>query len=86
MYVFDLVLSHISPSDSFAYVGIVSPACRENNLVKNKIGAQIILTAILNRPIDVDLLEYCSELEAHNTIVEAPPVDVAAGVEVEKEQ
>ncbi|CAL1704265.1 unnamed protein product [Somion occarium] len=65
---------------------IISPACRENNLVKSKTGALIILSAILGRPVDVDLLSGYSEIDAFNTIVEAPTVRVAQGVEVEKEQ
>lgn len=63
---------------------VVSPSCRENNLVSNKAGALIILKAILCQPIDVDLLEDQSEgYDAYDTIVEAPIVPLSQGVEIE---
>jgi len=64
---------------------IDSPSCKEGNLVSSKNGALIVLKAILGRPIDTDLLpDYSPELpRTFNTVVEAPEVRTAEGVEVE---
>lgn len=62
---------------------VVSPSCRENNLVSSKRGALIVLKAILGLPIDEHLLIGPENPEIHETIVEATPVRVSQGVEVE---
>ncbi|KAL6309039.1 P-loop containing nucleoside triphosphate hydrolase protein [Sparassis latifolia] len=64
---------------------IDSPSCKEGNLVSSKNGALIVLKAILGRPIDVDLIpDYSPELpNTFDTVVEAPDVRIAEGVEVE---
>ena len=66
--------------------GVISPSCRENNTVSNKVGAAIILKSLAGLPIDVDLL-VPQELRTapFATIVEAPVVQVAEGVELEKD-
>ncbi|KAI0928397.1 hypothetical protein AcW1_005652 [Taiwanofungus camphoratus] len=65
---------------------IDSASCKEGNLVSSKTGALIVLKAILGRPIDVDLIpEYPATFTgSHNTIVEAPAVRVAEGVQLEE--
>ncbi|RPD79912.1 P-loop containing nucleoside triphosphate hydrolase protein [Lentinus tigrinus ALCF2SS1-7] len=62
-----------------------SPSCKEGNLVSSKMGALIILKALLGLPIDVDLIRQQSDTvsDAFNTVVEATSVRVAEGVEVE---
>ncbi|KAI0709033.1 P-loop containing nucleoside triphosphate hydrolase protein [Earliella scabrosa] len=62
-----------------------SPTCKEGNLVSSKAGALIILKALLNLPIDVDLLHQEPGIvnDAFETVVEATSVRVAEGVEVE---
>jgi len=63
---------------------VVSPSCRENNLVSSKVGALVVLKAILNQPIDVDLIESQAEgYDAYDTIIEAPNVPLSQGVEIE---
>ena len=65
--------------------GVDSPTCKEGNLVSSKAGALIILKALLNLPIDVDLLHQEPGIvsDAFETVVEATSVRVAEGVEVE---
>ncbi|OBZ75158.1 putative ATP-dependent helicase HRQ1 [Grifola frondosa] len=62
-----------------------SPSCKEGNLVSSKVGALIILKALLGRPIDVDLISDHTPAAdgVYNTIVEATSVRVIEGVEVE---
>lgn len=64
--------------------GVVSPSCRENNLVSSKRGALIVLQAILGRPIDEHLLISSENPEIHETVVEAPPVRASQDVRVEQ--
>ena len=66
-------------------LGIVSPSCKEGNLVSSKAGALIILKALLGLPVDIDLLESQpgTVREAFDTVVEATSVRVAEGVEIE---
>ncbi|EKM55638.1 uncharacterized protein PHACADRAFT_256401 [Phanerochaete carnosa HHB-10118-sp] len=63
---------------------VVSPACRENNLVSSKRGALIVLKAILGRPIDEHLLTGPGNPEIHETVVAAKPVRATEGVQVEQ--
>lgn len=72
--------------DSFADLstGVVSPSCRENNLVSSKRGALIVIKAILGRPIDEDLLIGPGGPEIHETVVAAEPVKATQGVQVEQ--
>ncbi|KAI0807176.1 P-loop containing nucleoside triphosphate hydrolase protein [Fomes fomentarius] len=67
---------------------ISSPSCKEGNVVSSKVGALIILKALLNIPIDVDLLEQEPRAvsDVHETVVAATSVRVAEGVEVESAQ
>ena len=66
-------------------VGVLTPYCKENNKVASKLGAQIILRSILGLPIDVDAIPSTEDSQPHaqNTIVEADPVRVVEGVEIE---
>ena len=64
--------------------GVISPACRENNLVSSKRGALVIIKALLGRPIDIDLLTGPEEPEIHETVVAAEPVKATQGVQVEQ--
>ena len=66
-------------------IGVVSPSCKEGNVVSSKVGALIVLKSLLARPIDVDLLEQEPNVSQtmHDTVVEATSVRVAEGVEVE---
>ncbi len=63
----------------------MSPSCKEGNLVSSKAGALVILKALLDRPIDIDLLHRQADQtqQAHVTVVEATSVRAAEGVEVE---
>ncbi|CCM03863.1 uncharacterized protein FIBRA_06013 [Fibroporia radiculosa] len=64
---------------------IDSPLCKEGNEVSSKAGALIVLKAILGRPMDAELIpEYPLDLNTYDTVVEAPPVRTADGVQVEK--
>ena len=63
--------------------GIVSAHCRENNLVRSKPGALIILKALLGKPVDIDLL-VPSDKDHVETVVAASPVKAAEGVQTEK--
>ncbi|KAH9946253.1 P-loop containing nucleoside triphosphate hydrolase protein [Epithele typhae] len=61
-----------------------SPSCKEGNAVSSKAGALIVLKALLNRPIDVDLLAHAADSnDAYETVVEAIQVRTAEGVAVE---
>ena len=65
--------------------GIVSAKCRENNLVKSKPGALIVLKALLGKPIDTDLLiPSAVDGIVHETVVAAHPVKVVDGVQTER--
>ena len=68
-----------------ATIGVVSPSCKEGNLVSSKAGALVIIKALLGQPIDIDLLDRQSgqSQPLHDTVVEAITVRVAEGVEVE---
>lgn len=70
----------------FRDIGIDSPSCKEGNLVSSKTGALIVLKAIQGHPIDVDLIpEYPPEISnLPSTVVQAPAVRTAPGVEVEE--
>ncbi|KAI0340501.1 DEAD/H helicase [Trametopsis cervina] len=63
---------------------IVSPNCRENNLVSSKRGALIVLKALLGQPIDIDLLVPAENAPQHETVVAAEPVRAIEGVQIEK--
>lgn len=64
--------------------GVISAACKENNLVSSKAGALIVLKSLLSRPIDVDLIaETDGSIDAFETIVEAETVRAAGKIEVE---
>ncbi|KAI0670538.1 DEAD/H helicase [Trametes maxima] len=62
-----------------------SPSCKEGNVVACKAGALVVLKALLNKPIDVDLLQHdpVDSAEVHDTVVEATSVRAVEGVEVE---
>ncbi|KAI0797837.1 P-loop containing nucleoside triphosphate hydrolase protein [Abortiporus biennis] len=63
---------------------VISPACKENNLVSNKAGALLVLQALLARPISMDLMEQAIDVhDGHDTIIEATQVRLAQGVELE---
>ncbi|KAI0703572.1 P-loop containing nucleoside triphosphate hydrolase protein [Cytidiella melzeri] len=63
---------------------IVSPSCRENNIVASKRGALIVLKALLSLPIDADLLVPVENTFPHDTVIAADSVRAIEGVEVEK--
>ncbi|KAF7440973.1 hypothetical protein PC9H_001322 [Pleurotus ostreatus] len=63
---------------------ILSPACKENNAVYSKLGALIVLKGILALNIDVkEISQETRPMRGLPTIVEAGPVPVVSGVEVE---
>ena len=64
--------------------GVVSPSCRENNLVKSKKGALVVLKALLGKPIDADLLEENENPSPHETVVAADPVRSIEGIQIEE--
>jgi len=65
--------------------GVLSPSCREHNEVHSKLGAQIILQAILGLEIDTDRIPRQVGLDGpwSTTIVEASRVRQADGVQIE---
>ncbi|KAJ3559889.1 hypothetical protein NM688_g67 [Phlebia brevispora] len=71
------------PCETGCAACIVSPNCRENNLVISKPGALVVLKALLGKPVDVDLL-VPSEAKAYETVVAAAPVRAVEGVQREK--
>ncbi|KAF4578591.1 hypothetical protein EYR36_000398 [Pleurotus pulmonarius] len=63
---------------------ILSPACKENNAVYSKLGALIVLKGILALNIAVkEISKETGPMRGLPTIVEAGPVPVISGVEVE---
>ncbi|EMD38568.1 hypothetical protein CERSUDRAFT_82843 [Gelatoporia subvermispora B] len=63
---------------------IDSPTCKSDNLVTSKVGALIVLKAMLGRPIDIDLIpEYPLDAQTFETVVEAPVVRAVEGVQIE---
>jgi DEAD/DEAH box helicase domain-containing protein len=64
--------------------GVQSAACKEGNEVSSKIGAYVILRAILGLEIDADSIPVQTEgLHVFNTVVEASSVRTLQGVDVE---
>lgn len=63
--------------------GVQSAFCKEGNKVCSKLGAELILKQILGLDINQDGIPYRMDPLPHNTIVEAFPVSVADGVNVE---
>ncbi|KIK06641.1 hypothetical protein K443DRAFT_129904 [Laccaria amethystina LaAM-08-1] len=57
--------------------------CKEGNKVCSKLGAELILKQILGLDINQDGIPYRMDPLPHNTIVEAFPVSVADGVNIE---
>lgn len=80
-----VVKEHQASADCDASAGVVSPSCKEGNLVSSKAGALVIIKALLSLPIDIDLLDRQADPSqtVHDTVVEATIVRVAEGVEVE---
>ena len=64
------------------FLGITSAFCKEQNLVSSKIGARIVIRGILGLPIDVEAIPE-GDSNGIDTIVEARPVRVVDGVEIE---
>ncbi|KAH8117220.1 DEAD/H helicase [Phellopilus nigrolimitatus] len=62
---------------------IRSPYCKEGNVVSSKIGAQIVIRGILGLPIDVQAIPDANVQIGAESIIEAVPVRVVDGVEVE---
>lgn len=62
---------------------VQSTFCKEGNKVCSKLGAEIILKQILGLDINKEGIPYRTDPLPHNTIVEAFPVSVADGVNVE---
>jgi hypothetical protein len=68
-------------------VGTHSPWCRQGNDVSSKLGAQVILSALLSIPIDEeaipdDPLPYDPDMD---TIVAAPEVPTLGSIELERD-
>ncbi|EJD05721.1 DEAD/H helicase [Fomitiporia mediterranea MF3/22] len=61
---------------------IRSAFCREHNLVYSRIGAQIVIRGILGLPIDVQAIPEGTS-DGVDSIIQADPVRVADGVQVE---
>lgn len=80
-----VIEEHQTSTDRDASAGVVSPSCKEGNLVSSKAGALVIIKALLSLPIDIDLLgrQPDQSQPVHDTVVEATIVRVAEGVEVE---
>lgn len=75
---------HAALTEAHDLLGILSPACKENNAVHSKLGALIVLKGILALNIDVkEISKETGPMRGLPTIVEAGPVPVISGVEVE---
>jgi hypothetical protein len=77
-----LVISETYKKSYRRTAGILSPSCREHNEVRSKLGAQIILRAILGLEIDTDRIPRLDGPWS-TTIVEASRVRQADGVQIE---
>lgn len=64
------------------FLGVQSPACKEGNKVCSKIGALVVMQDILGLDVDAEAIPFQGD-GAWNTIVEAPSVRNAEGIEVE---
>lgn len=61
-----------------------SPSCTEKNAVCSKMGAIVILRGILDLKIDIDSIPFeGTKAPPVDTIVNAAPVRIAEGVQVE---
>lgn len=74
----------------FSSSGILDPFCREHNTVLSKVGAKVILQALLGLPVspeDVPRPEHLpGDLVAHHqTIVEADAIPTQGNVQVERD-
>lgn len=64
---------------------VASPSCKEANKVMSKLGATIILKGLLGRELDYSHENIQAEVyNGPDTIVDAPPVLAAQGIEIEE--
>lgn len=76
--------SHYSPLFSCSFlVGCQSATCKESNIVSSKLGARVVLRGLLNLPMEEDAIPT-DENGITDTVIEADPVVLAPGVEVER--
>ncbi|GLB35145.1 putative DNA replication factor CDT1 like [Lyophyllum shimeji] len=70
--------------DEGCYHCVLGPACRENNVVCSKLGAQLVLKAMLALRIDEQSISFQGD-DRHEleTVVEAQAVPAVGGVQVE---
>lgn len=64
-------------------IGVQSANCKESNVVSSKLGARVVLRGLLDLPLEEDAIP----LDVNgitNTVVDAEPVQVVPGVEVEQ--
>ncbi|KAG8858046.1 hypothetical protein FRB91_010520 [Serendipita sp. 411] len=61
---------------------IQSTTCKESNIVSSKLGARVVLRGLLNLPLEESAIPL-DETGITNTIVDAEPVRIVPGVEVE---
>lgn len=77
-------VSIILPRSLSAYLGVQSPACKEDNLVCSKLGAHLVLKAVLGFEIEADCIPFQEKgIQFSNTIIEAQAVQIIDGVQVE---
>ncbi|KAA1474847.1 DEAD H helicase [Dentipellis sp. KUC8613] len=63
---------------------ISSPSCSENNTVASKLGALVVLQALLNVQVNSNSVPYLID-NAHETIIAADTVKAVQGVVIEKD-
>ena len=79
-----------SLTSAFSSSGILDPFCRERNTVYSKVGAKVILQALLGLPVspeDVPLPEHLpgDPVAHHQTVVEADVIPTQGNVQVERD-
>ncbi len=62
--------------------GVHSATCKESNVVSSKLGARLVLRGLLNIPMEIDAIPV-DDKGSTNTIIDANPVQLAPGVELE---
>jgi len=66
------------------FIGVQSPACREDNLVCSKLGAHLILKCILGLDIEQGTVPFQGDgINDLVTVVEAQSVRAIDGIQVE---
>jgi hypothetical protein len=66
-------------------VGVLSASCKEKSVVTSKLGAELVLRAVLGIPISLDDVPEQGDLNNPETIVPASTVPSRVYIEIEKD-